>query len=122
MHKEALLAALNGKNPANVVAVMEELVARKKLMRCVSNLETEELGLLLKFLQRYSTMPRFSRFLMGLTKKVVEMRAEDIKSSDELRGDIRNLKRDVEEEIRLQQTLLQIQGIVTPLLKIAGRR
>lgn len=122
MHKEALLAALNGKNPANVVAVMEELVARKKLMRCVSNLETEELGFLLKFLQRYSTMPRFSRFLMGLTKKVVEMRAEDIKSSDELRGDIRNLKRDVEEEIRLQQTLLQIQGIVTPLLKIAGRR
>lgn len=122
MHKEALLAALNGKNPENVVAVMEELVARKKLLRCVSNLEIEELGLLLKFLQRYSTMPRFSRFLMGLTKKVVEMRAEDIKSSDELRGDIRNLKRDVEEEIRLQQTLQQIQGIVSPLLKIAARR
>ncbi|KAJ8547469.1 hypothetical protein K7X08_011055 [Anisodus acutangulus] len=86
MHKEALLASLNGKNPENVVAVMEELVARKKLLRCVSNLETEELGLLLRFLQRYSTMPRFSRFLMGLTKKVVEMRAEDIKASDELRG------------------------------------
>ncbi|PHU02177.1 Protein SLOW WALKER 1 [Capsicum chinense] len=122
MHKEALLAALNGKNPENVVAVMEELVARKKLLRCVSNLEIEELGLLLKFLQRYSTMPRFSRFLMGLTKKVVEMRAEDIKASDELRGDIRNLKRDVEEEIRLQLTLQQIQGIVSPLLKIAARR
>ncbi|XP_009788341.1 protein SLOW WALKER 1-like [Nicotiana sylvestris] len=122
MHKEALVAALSGKNPENVVAVMEELVARKKLLRCVSNLETEELGLLLRFLQRYSTMPRFSRFLMGLTKKVIEMRTEDIKSSDELRGHIRNLKRDVEEEIRVQQTLQQIQGIVCPLLKIAARR
>ncbi|CAN4121949.1 unnamed protein product [Withania somnifera] len=123
MHKEALLAALNGKNPQNVVAVMEELVARKKLLRCVSNLETEELGLLLKFLQRYSTMPRFSGFLMGLTNKVVEMRAEDIKSSDELlRGDIRNLKRDVDEEIRSLLTLQQLQGIISPLLKIAAKR
>ncbi|CAN4124683.1 unnamed protein product [Withania somnifera] len=122
MHKEALLAALNGKNPENVVAVMEELVARKKLLRCVSNLENEELGLLLKFLQRYSTMPRFSGFLMGLTNKVVEMRAEDIKSSAELlRGDIRNLKRDVDEEIRSLLTLQQLQGIISPLLKIAAR-
>lgn len=123
MHKEALLAALNGKNPENVVAVMEELVARKKLLRCVSNLETEELGLLLKFLQRYSTMPRFSGFLMGLTNKVVEMRAEDIKSSDELlRGDIRNLKRDVDEEMRSLLKLEQLQGIILPLLKIAAKR
>ncbi|GFZ19494.1 transducin family protein [Actinidia rufa] len=38
-----------GKNPENVVAVMEELVARKKLLRCVSNLETEELRLSLGF-------------------------------------------------------------------------
>ncbi|KAL6986935.1 hypothetical protein U1Q18_012697 [Sarracenia purpurea var. burkii] len=32
-HKEALVSALKGKNPENVVAVMEELVARKKLLR-----------------------------------------------------------------------------------------
>ncbi|KAF3644410.1 hypothetical protein FXO37_21462 [Capsicum annuum] len=56
MHKKALLAVLNWKNLKNVVVVMEELVARKKLLRCVSNLEIEELGLLLKFLQRYSTL------------------------------------------------------------------
>ncbi|XP_057460871.1 protein SLOW WALKER 1 [Actinidia eriantha] len=121
-HKEALVSALRGKNPENVVAVMEELVARKKLLRCVSNLETEELGLLLVFLQRYATMPRYAGLLMKLAKKVVEMRAEDVRSDDVLKGHIRNLKRSVEEEIRIQQSLQEIQGIISPLLRIAGRR
>ncbi|XP_059660556.1 protein SLOW WALKER 1 [Cornus florida] len=121
-HKEALVSALRGKNPENVVAVMEELVARKKLMRCVSNLDTEELGLLLEFLQRYTTMPRYARLLMGLAKKVLEMRAEDVRASDVLKGHIRNLKRSVEEELRIQQSLQEIQGIISPLLRIAGRR
>ena len=59
---------------------------------------------------------------MGLAKKVVEMRAEDVRGSEELRGHIRNLKRTVEEEIRIQQSLQEIQGIISPLLRIAVRR
>ncbi|KAI5680372.1 hypothetical protein M9H77_01599 [Catharanthus roseus] len=123
-HKEALLAALRIKNPEDVVAVMEELVARKKLLTCVSNLDNnkDELGLLMGFLQKYSTMPRYAGFLMGLAKKVVDMRAADIKASGELRGHVRNLKRDVEEEIRIQESLQEIQGIISPLLRIAARR
>ncbi|PHT72604.1 hypothetical protein T459_23389 [Capsicum annuum] len=62
MHKKALLAVLNWKNLKNVVVVMEELVARKKLLRCVSNLEIEELGLLLKFLQSDRTIPSAPHF------------------------------------------------------------
>ncbi|XP_042474870.1 protein SLOW WALKER 1 [Macadamia integrifolia] len=121
-HKEALVSALNGKNPQNVVAVMEELVARKKLLKCVSNLDMEELGLLLGFLQRYVTMPRYSGFLMSLAKKVLELRAEDVSASDLLKGHVRNLKSSVAEEIRTQQSLQEIQGIVSPLMMIAGRR
>ncbi|XP_047327054.1 protein SLOW WALKER 1 [Impatiens glandulifera] len=121
-HKEALVAVLEGKNPEEVVAVMEELVARKKLMRCVSNLEIEELGLLLGFLQKYSTVPRFAGLLLRLTKKVVEMRVEDINGFDDtLKGHIRNLKRSVDEEIRVQECLQEVQGIISPLLRIAGR-
>lgn len=119
-HKEAPVAALNGKNPENVVAVMEELVAKKKLLICVSNLDVGELGLLLRFLQRYSTMPRYASFFMGLARKVVDMRAEDIRSSSELRGHIRNLKRDVEEEIRLLGSLREIEGMIRPLMRIAN--
>lgn len=74
------------------------------------------------FLQKHSTVPRYSRLLMGLTQKVVEMKAEDIRDSQELKFQIRNVKRSVEEEIRIQQSLQEIQGVLSPLLRIAGRR
>ncbi|KAJ4829531.1 Protein SLOW WALKER 1 [Turnera subulata] len=109
-HKEALVSVLGGKNAENVVAVMEELVARRKLLKCVSNLSEEELGMLLGFLRKHSTLPRHAKLLMGLTRKVLEIRTEDIKASDALNGHIRNIKRAVEEEIRIQQSLQEIQG------------
>ncbi len=120
-HKEALVSVLSSKNPENVVAVMEELVARRKLLKCVENLDNEELGSLLMFLHKYSTVPRYSGLLMGLTKKVLEMRVEDIRGSEALKFQIRNLKRSVEEEIRIQHSLQELQGIISPLLRIAGR-
>ncbi|KGN44843.1 protein SLOW WALKER 1 [Cucumis sativus] len=120
-HKDALVSVLASRNPENVVAVMEELVARKKLLKCVTNLDREELGSLLGFLQKYSTLPRYSNLLMGLTRKVVELRSEDVRAYGALKDHVRNLKRSVEEEIRIQQSLLEIQGIISPLLRIAGR-
>ncbi|KAI5316070.1 PREDICTED: SLOW WALKER 1 [Prunus dulcis] len=56
LEKEALVYVLGSKNPENAVAVMEELVARKKLLKCVSNMDSEELGLLLMFLQKHPTL------------------------------------------------------------------
>ena len=49
------------------------------------------------------------------------MRVEDIRASEALKGQIRNLKRSVEEEIRIQHSLQELQGIISPLLRIAGR-
>ncbi|XP_072976239.1 protein SLOW WALKER 1 [Typha angustifolia] len=121
MHKDALIAALNKKNPNSIVAVMEELVARRKLIRCVENLDKDELEVLLGFLHRFATMPRYARFLMGLARKVLEMRAEDIQSTNELRDHVRNLKRMIAEEIQIQHSLREIQGMISPLLVIAGR-
>ncbi|KAI3829611.1 hypothetical protein L1987_03738 [Smallanthus sonchifolius] len=121
-HKEALVSALRAKNPENIVAVMEELVSRKKLLKCVSNLGVDELRLLLRFLQKYSTLPRYAGMLIVLAKKVVENRIDDINGSDVLKGCIRNLNRLIKEEMRIQQSLQEIQGMISPLLKIAGRR
>lgn len=120
-HKDAFVSVLNGKKPSSVVAVMEELVARKKLLRCVENLDLDELGLLLGFLHKYATMPRYARLLMGLATKVIDMRGEDMKDSEELRCHVRNLKRMVAEEIKIQHALQEIQGMISPLLAIAGR-
>ncbi|KAK4281109.1 hypothetical protein QN277_012641 [Acacia crassicarpa] len=121
-HKEALVSVLGGKNPENVVAVMEELVARRKLMTCITNLDVGELELLIMFVQKYCTMPRYASLLFKVAKRVIEMRAEDIRASVSLRSHIRNLKRSVEEELQIQRSLLEIQGIISPLLTSAVRR
>ncbi|KQK20321.1 protein SLOW WALKER 1 [Brachypodium distachyon] len=121
MHKEALVSALAKNNPRSTVAVMEELVARRKLVRSIGNLDVEELGLLLEFLHQNATLPRYARFLLGVSNRVLEMRAEDIRSDGKLRGYIRNLKRMVAEEIQIQHALQGIQGMISPMLALASR-
>ncbi|XP_057537809.1 protein SLOW WALKER 1 [Amaranthus tricolor] len=121
-HKDAFVAVLQRKNPENVVAVMEELIARKKLFKCVSNLDVGELEMLLGFLQKYTTLPRYAGLLMPFASKVIQMQAEELRSNDKLKSQIRNLKRSIQEELRIQQSLLEIQGIISPLMRIAGRR
>ncbi|PKA60307.1 Coatomer subunit beta'-3 [Apostasia shenzhenica] len=120
-HREALVSALNTRRLNSVVAVMEELVARKKLIKCIANLDVNELGLLLGFLHKNATKPRHARFLLGLAKRVVEMRGEDIQSSEELRCHVQNLRNMISEEMKIQRSLLEIQGMISPLLLIAGR-
>ena len=120
-HKDALVSALDRKNPNGIVAVVEELVARKKLLKCVVNLDVGELGLLLGFLHKYATIPRYAMFLMGLVKKVLLLRAEAVQSSEEQRCHVRNLKPMVAEEMKIQHSLQEIQGMFSPLLAFAGR-
>ncbi|CAL5089422.1 unnamed protein product [Urochloa decumbens] len=120
-HKGALVSALAKYNPRSAVAVMEELVARRKLVRSIGNLDMDELGLLLEFLRRNATLPRYARFLLGVANKVLEMRGEDIRSDEKLRTHVRNLKRMVGEEIQIQHTLLGIQGMISPMLALAFR-
>ncbi|GJN31569.1 hypothetical protein PR202_gb19983 [Eleusine coracana subsp. coracana] len=120
-HKDALVSALVKKNTRSIVSVMEELVTRRKLVRSIVNLGTVELGLLLEFLFRNATSPRYARFLLGVTNKVVEMRAEDIRSDGKLRGYLRNHKRMIAEEIQIHHTLQGIQGMISPMLALASR-
>jgi U3 small nucleolar RNA-associated protein 15 len=90
-------------------------------VRCIGNLEKDELGLLLEFLFRNATLPRYARFLLGVTNKVAEMRAEDIRSDGKLRGYIRNHKRMIAEEIQIQHSLQGIQGMISPMVALASR-
>ncbi|KAL0916182.1 hypothetical protein M5K25_013673 [Dendrobium thyrsiflorum] len=120
-HRDALVSALNTKRPNSIVAVLEELVARRKLLKSIENLDMNELGLLFRFLHRNATKPRYARFLMGLAKRVLEMRAKDVQSSEDLSFHVQNLKCMVKEELRIQRLLQEIQGMLSPLLVIAGR-
>lgn len=56
----------------NVLAVTEEVVARRKMMKCVSNMEEGELGLLVSFLQRSEfRVQRIQIFVKTCTGKTI---------------------------------------------------
>jgi U3 small nucleolar RNA-associated protein 15 len=55
MHKDALVLALIKNNMRSIVAVMEELVTRRKLVRCIGNLEKDNLVFCLEFLFYWRT-------------------------------------------------------------------
>jgi U3 small nucleolar RNA-associated protein 15 len=77
---------------------------------------------LLSFISENATLPWRARFLMDLAKCVLEIRAEDIESGGtELAVHVRNLKRMVVQEIQIQRSLQEIQGMISPLLAIAGK-
>ncbi|KAK1258642.1 hypothetical protein QJS04_geneDACA019258 [Acorus gramineus] len=120
-HREALVSALNNKNPNAVIGVMNELVTRRKLLKCLGNLDVGELGMLLGFLHKSVTLPKHARLLMALAKKVIQMRTKDIKASETLQRHALNLRRMVREEVHIQRSLQEIQGIILPLLKLARR-
>ncbi|KAH9311263.1 hypothetical protein KI387_026298, partial [Taxus chinensis] len=78
---DALISVLKTANAKNIIAVMEELVARKMLMKSVTNLTGEDFELLIKFLRKYIAVPMYSRFLVALTDKVLDARAVDLGNS-----------------------------------------
>ncbi|KAJ3696753.1 hypothetical protein LUZ61_000458 [Rhynchospora tenuis] len=101
LHKDALVSVLKTKQTTSIMAVLEELVARRKLIKCISNLDNDELGLLLSFISKKATVPWCARFLMDLAKWVLEIRAEDIRSGGtEMSVHVRTLRAMVAHEIQ----------------------
>ncbi|KAJ4758426.1 U3 small nucleolar RNA-associated protein 15 [Rhynchospora pubera] len=122
LHKDALVSVLKTQQTTSIMAVLEELVARRKLIKCISNLDNDELKLLLSFISKKATQPWCARFLMDLAKWVLEIRAEDIRSGGpEMAVHVRNLRSMVAHEIQVQRSLQEIQGMISPLLVIAGK-
>ncbi|GLJ25967.1 hypothetical protein SUGI_0497930 [Cryptomeria japonica] len=120
-HTDALVHALKNPSPKSMIAFMEELVARKMLLKSVANLNEEDFELLIKFLRKYATMPRYSRFLVSLTDKVINSRAADLGNSQIVKQEILHLRSDVIEEIKVQEAMQELQGIIEPLLRASAR-
>ncbi|CAM6119018.1 unnamed protein product [Calypogeia fissa] len=120
-YKDALTAALSTSDPTVVVAVMEELVARSGLVSALSSLEAPTVEVLLSFLSKYTTIPRFSRLLVPLTLKVIDLYANIFGSSPAIHHQVSLLRERVALEVRLQVSLQALQGVIQPLMHASVR-
>lgn len=120
-HSKALVSALKAADSKGTVAVIEELVARKRLIQTLSILNLDELELLINFLSRFILVPKYSRFLISLTDRVLDARAVDLGKSENIKKQIADLKGIVVQELRVQQSMQELQGIIEPLIRASSR-
>ncbi|KAI5077553.1 hypothetical protein GOP47_0007377 [Adiantum capillus-veneris] len=120
-YKEALVSSLKTFNPTVVLAVMEELICRRGLISAVSNLDTTSLELLLDFLRRNVTLPQYSRILIPFAHKVLDKCAGDFCLSPSILHQVAILRDKVEDEVRLQESLQSLQGLIQPLIQASIR-
>lgn len=116
-YREALVASIQSSDPTVVVAVMEELVTRRGLISAISNLDPSSLELLLAFLQKYVTSPKYSRLLVPFAHKVLDKYASDFGLTPSILHQVDLLREKVIAEVRLQESLQCLQGLVQPLIQ-----
>lgn len=119
-YSEALLAALQTEDAPVVISVIEELVARGGLRAAMANREASALESLLMFLVKYVANPRHSALLVQVAATLLTLYGPFFGQSPAIDRQLELLERKLTAETNLQQSLLQLQGLLQPLLQAAS--
>ncbi|MCO5591550.1 hypothetical protein L7F22_045536 [Adiantum nelumboides] len=120
-YKDALVSSLKTFDPTVVLAVMEELIRRQGLISAISNLDSSSLELLIIFLKRNVTLPKYSRTLVPFAHKVLDKCAGNIGLSPAILHQVATLRAVVADEVDLQESLQFLQGLIQPLIQASIR-
>ena len=115
-HGEALDAALATGRPEVVAAVLEELAARGAVESAVAGKDEVAAGELLAFLARFTARPRFAPSFLGAAAAAAECYGAVAAASPACAEALRLLRERVNQEVRAQMELLELQGMVETLL------
>jgi len=115
-HREALTAAL-GTGRADVVSsVVGELSARGALPQALGGRDAAGLLPLLRFLVRHAANPRHAALCAGLTHRVLDAYAPVVGLAPAVDQRLAALRDVVAEELKTCATLMEVQGMLEPLL------
>lgn len=116
---EALDAAVATKSPSVLIAIVEELMIRGSLRGALSGRDLKELCPMLEVVRRNIRKPRFTDRLIHLVNVVIDMYAEKLGECKEADNMMRAILQHVENEEKLRDDLLVVQGIAESLLNIS---
>jgi len=115
-YRDALNAALATGRPGVVDAVFEELAARGALAAAVGGRDAATLIPLLKHLAKYITDPRHTAVLSGVVHRVLDTYATVVHADKQVDVRLQQLRDAVMGEVRLQEQLMALQGVLEPIL------
>jgi U3 small nucleolar RNA-associated protein 15 len=116
-YREALDAALlSDGGPAVVASVIEELAARSGLDAAVGGRDANGLLPLVTFAHRHISDPRHTKWLVGLTNRILDAYGGSIGEVPELDAKLEVLRERISIELGIQNELQAIQGMLEPIL------
>ena len=111
-YSDALDYAISSRNPTDVLGVIEELGKREGLTKALSNRDEAALEPIISFISRYLSRPQFSRVLMGVSHKLIDLYGPGVRYSEVLGELFKKLSTRVMVECKAQAKLLKLVGEV----------
>lgn len=109
-YQKALDAALKTRNPVVVVTVLEELSRRSGLAIALSGRDEETLEPLMAFVARYTNHPKYSKLVIQVVHKILDLYAGVLGRSDVIDELFSKLQRQVKAEVSFQQDIMRVVG------------
>ena len=122
-YKQALNAALEGRNPEVILSLIRELVERDALFIAIGSRTPDEVVKLFDFLIWKLPDHRYAQVLLEVSRIALDMYAGVIGLSDKFDNKLFNqLNILVDEQIQLQKGLLELSGQIELVMRLASLR
>jgi U3 small nucleolar RNA-associated protein 15 len=119
-YQQALDGALKTRNPLVVVTVLEELSRRNGLEISLSGRDENSLEPLMSFAARYVSHPRYSKLIVQVVQKVLDLYASILGQSEAIDDLFVKLHRQVGVEITFHRQIMRILGSLDGIISTSS--
>ncbi|XP_070543000.1 U3 small nucleolar RNA-associated protein 15 homolog [Ptychodera flava] len=100
------------RTPQLLVSVLQELIRRDGLKIALAGRDDEWLQIMLTFLSKYITNPRFTSTLMDVTNLIIEIYSPIFGKSPPVDAELHRLQVKIDNELKFQDSLFEVMGML----------
>lgn len=115
-YQQALDASLKTRNPLVVVTVLEELSRRSGLSIALSGRDESTLEPLLAFCARYISQPRYTRLIVQVTHRILDLYCGVLGQSDAIDELFHKLRQQVKAEVTFHREIMRVVGSLDEII------
>jgi U3 small nucleolar RNA-associated protein 15 len=112
----ALDTALKSRNPVVVITVLEELSRRSGLTVALSGRDDVTLEPILAFCARYVSHPRYTRLVVQVSHRILDLYASVLGRSDSIDELFHKLRQQVKAEVSFHRQVMRVMGSLDELI------
>jgi U3 small nucleolar RNA-associated protein 15 len=119
-YQQALDTALKTRNPLIVVTVLEELCRRSGLTIALSGRDESTLDPILAFCARYISHPRYTRLIVQVSHRIVDLYCGILGHSDAIDELFHKLRQQVKAELSFHREIMRVVGSLDEIISASA--